>query len=248
MYMTCARWISVKQLVGDKMNWALFLYFTLEHWFFSCKISQCKKKYMKFLSKVRSPHDVMLSKKATPLSAQCRVARVSRRSSMCEGIGVRLEELCSTRGRRYCSTLWYGVKSSSTYWIPLRKTVFPPTLKGNHLRHAHLCLWKVYLLCVSIFYTWIEILKRNLCDLGRSIVIHNYKNKYLMYYQAQCLGFVRLLPWFTALFYRARVLTSNGFVLFPFWKKKANPTFCSNLCLPSCPGPESGLFPSHMSQ
>lgn len=95
------------------------------------------------------------------------------------------------------------------------------------------CVCRRSIYCVSIFYTCIEILKRNLCSLGRSIVIHNYKNKHPIYYQTQCLGFVRLLPWFTALFYRARVLTSNGFVLFPLWKKgKPKPFAATCACLP----------------
>lgn len=119
-----------------------------------------------------------------------------------------------------CGTAWKAHRLTGFLW---EKLFFPLPSKAITWGMLTCVCGRSILLCVSIFYTWIEILKRNLCDLGRSIVIHNYKNKYLMYYQAQCLGFVRLLPWFTALFYRARVLTSNGFVLFPFWKKKANP-------------------------
>lgn len=115
-----------------------------------------------------------------------------------------------------------GVKSSPTYCPPQRQT-----LEACSLVSAE------GLSIVFIFYTCIEILKRNLCALGRSIVIHNYKNKHPIYYQAQCLGFVRLLPWFTALFYRARVLTSNGFVLLPLWKKgKPKPFAATCACLP----------------
>lgn len=42
------------------------------------------------------------------------------------------------------------------------------------------------------------------------------------------------------LFYRAGVLTSNDCPCF-LSEKKQTQVFCSNLLLPSCPGPESGL-------
>lgn len=95
-----------------------------------------------------------------------------------------LKELCGTRDR-HCSILWLWHEKLINLLDSFEKNSFPPTLKGKHLRHAHLCLWKVYLLSVSTLSTCIDILQRNMHALGRSIMIQNFKNRYLIYYQAQ---------------------------------------------------------------
>lgn len=126
MHMTCARWISVKQLVGDKMNWVLFLYFTLEHWFFPVKLVNVKKNtwnswarlgvHMMWRS-VRKQHPCQLSGEWHVWVAEAPCVKA---------LECGLKEHCSTRGKRYCSTLWLRREKLIDLLDSFEKNCFSP--------------------------------------------------------------------------------------------------------------------------
>lgn len=163
MYMICARSIKVKWLTGQKMNSDLLLYFTLEHDLFFVKLVNVKK-YITFLSKVRSSRHVMLSKIATPLSAQRLVWQASshwqhrheQRSPLCRGLNCGLKARQGTRDKKDCSA----------FWLRHEKHIcaldsFPESLQTPEARP--LALWKVYLPGVSTFYTCTGFKKKPTC-------------------------------------------------------------------------------------
>lgn len=155
MYMICARSIKVKWLTGQKMNSDSLLYFTLEHdLFFFVKLVNVKK-YITFLSKVRSSRHVMLSKTATPLSAQ----RLCGKHLVTDSTGVSKGHHCA----EHWTAAWEHARAREI------KRIVVPSGYGRHDKHIcaldsfpeslqtpearPLALWKVYLPGVSTFYT-----------------------------------------------------------------------------------------------
>lgn len=113
-YIICVR-INVKHLVGDKTNSAFLLDYTLEHWFSSCKIGQCKK-YIKFLSNVSSSWCELPATPCQPsvLTAWC-----------AEAVDCGVTQLCGTRERRYGITLWLWHEKLINSLESFEKTGFP---------------------------------------------------------------------------------------------------------------------------
>lgn len=148
--------------------------------FFFVKLVNVKK-YITFLSKVRSSRHVMLSKIATPLSAQ----RLCGKHLVTDSTGTSKGHHCAEDWtaawkharareiRRIVVPSGYGTKSTSAHWIPFQKAC-------KHLKHGHLhCGRSTYQVCRPFAHA--QVLKRNLHTFGGSFVIHNWKYKYWVY-------------------------------------------------------------------
>lgn len=142
MYMICARSIRVTK---DELRFTFIFY--IRTWSFFVKLVNVKK-YITFLSKVRSSRHVMLSKIATPLSAQCLVWQASRRwqhrheqrSALCRGLNCSWKH-AGARERRTAVPSGYGTGSTPAHWAPFRKI-------GKHLKQGHShCGRSIYHVC-----------------------------------------------------------------------------------------------------
>lgn len=131
----------------DELRFTFIFY--IRTWSFFIKLVSVKK-YITFLSKVRSSRHVMLSKIATPLSAQRLVWQASshwqrrheQRSPLCRGLNCGLKARQGTRDKKDCSAfwLWHGkhICSLDSFQKNLQTSeAWPLSTRCADLLHMH---------------------------------------------------------------------------------------------------------------
>lgn len=131
----------------------IFIFYIRTLIFFSCKISQCKKNtwnswarlgHMMWRS-VRKQHPCQLSAEWRAWVAEAPCAKALERG---------LKELCSTRGKRHCSTLWR--------WREKLTDLLPPPKANTWGMLSCVCGRSIY--CVYLLYLHRNFKKKPVCS------------------------------------------------------------------------------------